>query len=274
MSGSSPNVTDTARIIEPLLHARRDSRDRGDTAAFVVRLSAHLMAGARRGARTRGKSDPIDATAIARAALREGVQNLKTARLAGPDREIRQLALYRERLLDMRTRLSNELRWQLHDLWPDWEIPAKAFAHPGWQTKIQSRLAHAEQTIQVQIARDMIRRIRELSRATKTLYDKLAALVKEVAPQLLAEPGIGVLLAAKLIGEASRITGRVVFGDEQPRGLRSRPPASSSSVLASPLVRPQGRSDENPRGVRASSHDDAHSSQERRGGDGCRLLAG
>ena len=54
------------------------------------------------------------------------MENLPTARLAGPEREIRQLALYRERLLDMRTRLINELRWQLHDLWPDWEIPAKA----------------------------------------------------------------------------------------------------------------------------------------------------
>jgi hypothetical protein len=32
--------------------------DRGET---VVRLAAQLMAGARRGARTRGKSDPIDA---------------------------------------------------------------------------------------------------------------------------------------------------------------------------------------------------------------------
>src|ERR1019366_7878389 len=83
--------------------------DRGET---VVRLAQQLMAGARRGARTRGKSDPIDALAIARTALREGVENLPTARLAGPEREIRQLALYRERLLDMRTRLSNELRWQ------------------------------------------------------------------------------------------------------------------------------------------------------------------
>ena len=133
------------------------------------------------------------------------MENLPTARLAGPDREIRQLAVYRERLLDMRTRLSNELRWQLHDLWPDWEIPAKALAHPGWQTKVQSRLARAEQTIQVLLARDMIRRIRELYRATKDLYEKLAALVKEVAPQLLAEPGIGVLLAAKFIGEIAGI---------------------------------------------------------------------
>ena len=115
------------------------------------------------------------------------------------------LALYSERLLDMRTRLSNELRWQLHDLWPDWELPAKAFTLPGGLTKIASRLARAEQTTQVQIARDMIRRIRELTRATKDLYDKIAALVKRVAPQLLAEPGIGVLLAAKFIGEIAGI---------------------------------------------------------------------
>ena len=51
------------------------------------------MAGARRGVRERGKSDPIDALAIARAALREGVETLPTARLAGPEREIRLLAL-------------------------------------------------------------------------------------------------------------------------------------------------------------------------------------
>jgi transposase len=176
--------------------------DRGET---VVRLAPQLMAGARRGARTRGKSDPIDALAIARAALREGVENLPTARLAGPEREIRQLALYRERLLDMPTRLVNDLRWQLHDLWPDFELPAKALTQPGWQTKVASRLAGAEQTVQVTIARDMIARISELSQATKDVYDQIAALVKKVAPQLLAEPGIGVLLAAKFIGEIAGI---------------------------------------------------------------------
>ena len=96
--------------------------DRGEV---VVRLAPQLMAGARRGARTRGKSDPIDALAIARAALREGVQNLPTARLAGPEREIRQLALYRERLLDMRTRLVNELRWQRPTCGPTGRSPPR-----------------------------------------------------------------------------------------------------------------------------------------------------
>jgi transposase len=51
----------------------------------------------------------------------------------------------------------------------------------------------------------MIGRVSELSSATKDLYDKIAALVKRAAPQLLAEPGIGVLLAAKFIGEIAGI---------------------------------------------------------------------
>ncbi len=51
----------------------------------------------------------------------------------------------------------------------------------------------------------MVRRAQELSRATKDLYAKIAALVRQVAPQLLAEPGIGGLLAAKFIGEIAGI---------------------------------------------------------------------
>ncbi len=34
--------------------------------------------------------------------------------------------------------------------------------HPGWQTKIARRLSRAARTVQVQIARDMIARVREL----------------------------------------------------------------------------------------------------------------
>jgi transposase len=176
--------------------------DRGET---VVRLPPRLMANARQGVRERGKSDPIDALAIARAALREGVETLPTARLAGVELEIRLLALHRERLVDTRTRLINELRWQLHDLWPDWEIPKRVLIRPTWQTKIAGRLRRAKTTVQVQIARDMITRIRELTRTITQLYAQLASLVKQVAPQLLAERGLGVLIAAKLIGEIAGI---------------------------------------------------------------------
>jgi hypothetical protein len=39
--------------------------------------------------------------------------------LTGAELEIRQLAVHRQRLLDARTRLINELCWQLYDLWPE-----------------------------------------------------------------------------------------------------------------------------------------------------------
>ena len=111
--------------------------DHGET---VVRLPPRLMAGARQSVRERGKSDPIDALAVARAALREGLDTLPAARLSGPELEIRLLAVHRERLVDARTRLINELRWQLHDLWPDWEIPKRVLTGPRWQAKIARRL--------------------------------------------------------------------------------------------------------------------------------------
>ena len=205
--GCSPTIdSERVWVIEDVRHVsgslERCLIDRGET---VVRLPPRLMANAREGVRERGKSDPIDALAIARAALREGVDTLPTARLAGVELEVRLLALHRERLVGERTRLINELRWQLHDLWPDWEIPKRVLIHPSWQTKIAGRLRRTDTTVQVQIARDMIARVRELTRTITKLHEQLADLVKQVAPQLLAEKGLGVLIAAKLIGEIAGI---------------------------------------------------------------------
>jgi transposase len=171
----------------------------------VVRLAPHLMAAARQGVRERGKSDPVDAVAVARAALREGVENLPVAHLAGVELEIRLLGTHRERLVAERTRQINELRWQCHDLWPDYEIPPRVLSGPVWQAKLARRLAHATPSVRVQIARDLIRRVRELTRTITSLYQQLRGLVREHAPQLLGETGVGVLIAAKLIGEIAGI---------------------------------------------------------------------
>jgi transposase len=176
--------------------------DRGE---MVVRLAPGLMAGARHSVRERGKSDPIDALAVARAALREGIDTLPAARLAGVELEIRQLAVHRQRLVEARTRLINELRWQLHDLWPEWEIPKGVLIGGRWQQQVAGRLRRAEPTVRVRIARDEIRRIADLTRTINQLHDELCLLVTQAAPQLLAEHGLGVLTAAKLIGEIAGI---------------------------------------------------------------------
>lgn len=171
----------------------------------VTRLAPHLMAAARQGVRERGKSDPVDALAVARAALAAGVENLPAAQLAGVELEIRLLAVHRDRLVAQRTALTNELRWQCHDLWPEYEIPPRVLSGPVWQAKLARRLSHATPTVRVQIARDLIRRIRDLTCTITSLYHQLHSLVSEHAPHLLAEPGVGVLIAAKLIGEIAGI---------------------------------------------------------------------
>jgi transposase len=192
-------IEDCRHVSGPL---ERFLLDRGE---IVVRLPPRLMAGARQSVRERGKSDPIDALAVARAALREGIDTLPAARLAGVELEIRQLGVHRQRLVDARTRLINELRWQLHDLWPEWEIPKRVLIGAGWQAQVARRLKRAEPTARVRIARDEIRRIRDLTRTINELHHELAALVAQVAPQLLTEHGLGALTAAKLLGEIAGI---------------------------------------------------------------------
>jgi transposase len=167
----------------------------------VVRVATRLMAGARRGGRDRGKSDRIDAIAVARAALREGTDRLPIAELAGVELDIRLLVDHRERLVRMRTALNNDLLWHLHDLWPEQALPGSALLSKKWTTRIARRLARAEQTARVRIARDELRHIRELSQTIDALETEIADRVAQVAPQLLAEPGFGPLTAGKLIGE-------------------------------------------------------------------------
>jgi transposase len=161
----------------------------------VVRVPPKLMAGARRSARERGKSDVIDAVQIARAALREGLDTLPIARLAGPELDVRLLVDHRERLVGQRTALINDLRWHCHDLWPEYEIPGRALISACWQQRVAKRLARAEQSARVRVARDELRRIRELTRSIDALQRELAVLVAGLAPQLLAEQGCGVLTA-------------------------------------------------------------------------------
>jgi hypothetical protein len=63
--------------------------------------------------------------------------------------------------------------------------------------------------MRVRIARDELRRLRELTQAINAPQAEIAELVGQVAAQLLDEPGFGPLTAAKLVGE---IAGAARFG--------------------------------------------------------------
>src|ERR687898_2177011 len=147
----------------------------------VLRIPTHLSANARKGARQRGKSDPIDALAVARAALQEGLASFPAAHLDGPELDLRLLVDHRERLVRQRVALNSTLQWHLHDLWPELELPGSSLFYGKWSPRIARRLARAEQTMRVGIARDELRRIRELTQTIKALEAEIAAPVAQIA---------------------------------------------------------------------------------------------
>jgi transposase len=100
-----------------------------------------------------------------------------------------------------RVELNCTLLWRLHDLWPELQLPGGALFSKKSTTRIGRRLARAEQTMRVRIARDELRRVRELTLAINRLEREITELVGRLAPQLLSEPRFGPLTAAKLVGE-------------------------------------------------------------------------
>ena len=183
--------------------SRQLERDLLAAGAAVVRVSPRLMAGARRAGREPGKSDPIDALAVARAALRE--PDLPVARLDGPERDVRLLVDHRVDLVAERTRAQNRLRWHLHELAPGDEPAARSLDRRHVLAAIEERLAGLRGTV-ARIARELVGRVRELTLAIDRLERELTELTTTLAPALLALQGCGVLTAAKLVGETADVT--------------------------------------------------------------------
>src|SRR2546421_1735417 len=169
----------------------------------VVRVPARLMATARRTARELGKSDPIDALAVARAALRE--PGLPVARLEGASREVKLLLDHREDLVAERTRMQNRLRWHLHELEPGYEIPLRGLDRKlvlGALVELLSK----HQGVVAEIASELVAEIASKTQRINQLERRVSGLMSELAPGLLALQGCAALTAAKIVGETADVS--------------------------------------------------------------------
>jgi transposase len=169
----------------------------------VLRVPPKLMASQRKLVRSFGKSDAIDALAVARAALRE--PDLPQAWPDGPDRELRLLSDHREDLVQEGTRYQRRLRWHLHELDPDMAPALRGMAKDANLRRLARQLARMEQTAQVRICRELLRRIRELAKRALELTRELARLVREQNPGLLELVGCGTITAARILAEVGTI---------------------------------------------------------------------
>ncbi len=188
----------------------------------VVRVKTQLMAVHRRSAREPGKSDPIDAHAVAMAALRE--PNLPIARLDGPAREVKLLSDHRHDLVCERTKLISRLRWHLHELDPELHIPLRGIRRYRVMDELADRLAQFTGVV-AQIAGELLDRCRQMTRQINDLEQRIRDRVRALAPSLLDIPGCGVLSAAVIIGETAA---RTASTPRTPTRSSTAPPRSRS----------------------------------------------
>jgi transposase len=171
----------------------------------VVRVAPHRMGASRKGERQPGKSDQIDALAIARAVVKDGVEQFPAAYLDEQAMEIRLVCDHRADLVVERTRIVNRLRWHLLQLIPELErsVGRGAFNSTREVDRIDRRLRKLTAGARTQIAREQLAQIRRLNREIERLHAELRELIKEYRPQLLAELGCGPVVAGILIGHTA-----------------------------------------------------------------------
>ena len=170
----------------------------------LVRVSPKLTVPERRAGRVRGKSDPIDALAVARAALRE-------PDLPRPQpgeqvhRGIKLLVDHRDDLVDERRRTQQRLRWHLHELDPTFVVPLRRLDRASHLERVGRWLARREQDVQVRIARELVARCRSLTRAIDELNARARAAGGCRRAGVARASGCGAVTAAKLLAEIGPI---------------------------------------------------------------------
>ena len=162
----------------------------------VAEVPPHLSRRERIHTRRAGKSDPGDALAIARVTLREAY--LPPVRGDDASRELQLLVEAREDLVAEAIRTRNRLHADLLVLLPGYQRQAAHLVSRGALATVRRRLARRPE-LQARLARERLARLVHLTADIAALETEIRGRV--AGHRLLQVPGVGPLVAAKLLGE-------------------------------------------------------------------------
>jgi transposase len=183
-----------------------------DAGEEVYEVPAFLSHRERKRNPSRGKSDTTDAIAIARVAARG--EGLCSPRRTEAFVDLKLLSDHRDQLVRARTQLINRTHKDL------------VISHPGYETKIPKlnakksqaaamALLRGDRSLRADLIRDRIAEIRRLTSKIAHVEKLIASKVKESGTTLTGLKGIGVVVAAKILGEIgdpSRVRSKGAFG--------------------------------------------------------------
>ena len=185
---------------------------------LAVEVPAVLTQRERRHLRRAGKSDPADALAIARVALRE--QGLGPVGQAGIAEDLKLLVDARDQRISERTRAANRRHAYLVVLEPGAAAQIRNL-RAGSHLAAARRVIRRGGGMRAELARSEWARVRRLTSEVVELERRIRALVRESGSGLPAIRGVAAITAGKLLGET---------GD--PRRLRSSPAFAALSGTA------------------------------------------
>ena len=164
----------------------------------VVEVPAILTERERRHLRRAGKSDPGDALAIARVALREA--GLGPIPMPGITEDLKLLVDARDQRVGERTRIANRLHAHLVVLAPGYKREIRnltAARHLAAVADLLDRLGG----VRAELARAELARLRELEAESVVLEGRIRSLVRLTGSSLPTITGVAAITAAKLLGE-------------------------------------------------------------------------
>ena len=195
----------------------------------VIRVPPAMTGESRKRQRRPGKSDPIDALAVARTVVREGIDRFAAAFLDEQAMDIRVLHDHREQLIDERTRMINRLRFHLVVLDPslEAELAGRTLDSSTAQARIRRHLARLPNTAQARVARSELGHIVALTKEIRGLHADLDRLT---AAQ--PRPARRDRLRTSHRRRVDRPDGRRATGSRSTRNSQGRPAPHRSGPLA------------------------------------------
>lgn len=194
----------------------------------VREVPASLTYRERRRKGSQGKSDPVDAVAIARVVARG--EELPSAERQGVLGDLKALSDYREQLVRQRTQVANRVH---HDL---------VILRPGYQKRVANLTAkrhlsraatvvRGDRSVRAELVRRRIAELRRIDRELSRCRTEIAAKLEESGSTLAEVPGIGPVIAARILGEVGdprRIRSKAAFA--QMTGTAPLPASSGATT--------------------------------------------